>query len=308
MEPITKDNDDPSHIWTKEEIIECGVCDSNDDEEPDFERDEVNDIISVGGQDEYDADPDVLTNDTNDFEDGNISSIINEIKEENNELAIEPTVEPVIEPLIEPTVELVIEPLIEPLIEPVIEPTVELVIEPVIEPLIEPLIEPVLEPLIEPVLEPESDISLPLNIEKKEEKEEKEEDEEKDEPVINAVIGNLALDESIIEESSPKNLNVDENNLPFIDLEKEEKQDLKEDPIVQDITDNLVVEPLPHVDNILPIIDLEKEEKEEKDDPTENELIEERGSLSRRDIATFEAPSAKKFKWKAWFQSLWFWT
>ena len=76
MDPITKDND-PSHIWTKEEIIECGVC---LEEEPDFERDEVNDIISVGAQDEYDLDPDVLVDDTNDFDEEDCLPLINKEK------------------------------------------------------------------------------------------------------------------------------------------------------------------------------------------------------------------------------------
>jgi hypothetical protein len=261
MEPITT-HDEPSHIWTQEEIIECGLCiNENEEEEPDVERDEVNDIISVGAQDEYDADPDVLTEDANDFEDGNNSPIIHEEKEE--------------------------------------------ILEPTIEPIVEPVQEPILEPVQEPIVEPA--VVLPFNIEKKEEKEEKEEHEEKGEPVINEVIVNrLAL-----EESAPKNIIVDENNLPFIDLEKEEKQDLKEDPIVQDINvvENVVVEPLPpndvHVDNISPIVDLEKEAIQEAQ---VNELIEDRASLLTRDIATFEAPPAKKFKFKEWFLSLWFWT
>ena len=63
-----------------------------------------------------------------------------------------------------------------------------------------------------------------------------------------------------------------------------------------------------HVDNISPIVDLEKETVQETQETQVNELIEDRASLLRRDIATFEPPPAKKFKFKEWFLSLWFWT
>jgi hypothetical protein len=115
-----------------------------------------------------------------------------------------------------------------------------------------------------------------------------------------------------------QNIDVDENNLPFIHEEKEETQE------PQEPQDNALANTVEgsanaldglqsvlqlddtNVDNILPIIDNEQEEKE---DMTENEeLTEDRVITLRRDIATFEAPPAKKFKWKSWFQSLWFWT
>ena len=276
MDPIIT-HDEPSHIWTKEEIIECGVCDA---EEPDFERDEVNDIISVGAEDEYDADPDVLGDDANDFEDDNNYPIIHEEKEEN----VEPIVEPVQEPIVEPTVEPVQEPTVEPLQEPVQEPTVE----------------PVLEPAVEPLQEPALDIVLPFNIEKKEENEEKEEQEEKSEPDTNVVINKLALDETIIEESAPKNVIVDENNLPFIDEEKEENPE-KSGSTVECVTETVPVveEPL----NIVVPTIIDNEVIERSAPPANNHQ-----TLTRRDNATFETPPAKKFKWKDWFQSLWFWS
>ena len=286
MDPVIKDND-PSHIWTKEEIIECGLC---LEEEPDFERDEVNDIISVGAQDEYDADPDVLVDDANDFEDDNNSSIIHEKKEENVELVQEP----------------VLERVIEPMLEQVIEPTVEPVLEPTVEPVQEPMLEQVIEPALEQVIEPESDIGLPFNIEKKEENEEKEEDEEKEEkgePETNTVVNKLALDESIIEESAPKNIIVDENNLPFIDEEKEENPEKSvstveltvetspEDPIVEEPLNIVVPIIVDNEDNVRSVA----------------ELADNHATSTRRDNATFLAPPARKFKWKDWFQSLWFW-
>lgn len=267
MDPITT-HDEPSHIWTKEEIIECGLC---LEEEPDFERDEVNDIISVGAQDEYDADPDVLGDDANDFEDDNNSSIIHEEKEEN----------------VEPTVELLIEPAVEPVVEPAVEPVQE------------PVVEPALEPVLEQVIEPESNIGLPFNIEKKEENEEKEEQEEKREPDTNVVVNKLALDETIIEESAPKNVIVDENNLPFIDEEKEENPE-KTVSTVECVTEtvHVVEEPL----NIVVPIIVDNEVIEPSAPPADNHQ-----TLTRRDNATFETPPARKFKWKDWFQSLWFW-
>ena len=268
MDPITKDND-PSHIWTKEEIIECGLC---LEEEPDFERDEVNDIISVGAQDEYDLDPDVLVDDTNDFEDDNNSSIIYEKKEEN--------------------------------VEPVQEPVLEQVIEPVLEQVIEPALEQVIEPALEQVIEPESDIGLPFNIEKKEEKEEKEEQEEKCEPTVNSVVNKLALDESIIEESAPKNIIVDENNLPFIDEEKEENPEKSVSTVELTVEtspeDPIVEEPL----NIVVPIIVDNEDNVR----SAAQLADNHATSTRRDNATFLAPPARKFKFKDWFQSLWFWT
>lgn len=280
MDPIIT-HDEPSHIWTKEEIIECGVCDA---EEPDFERDEVNDIISVGAQDEYDADPDVLGDDANDFEDDNNYPTIHEEKEEN----VEPTVEPAIEPALEPVV------------EPVQEPTVEPIVEPTVEPVQEPIVEPVQELIVEPVVEPALDIVLPFNIEKKEENEEKEEQEEKGEPDTNVVVNKLALDETIIEESAPKNVIVDENNLPFIDEEKEENPE-KSVSTVECVTETVPVveEPL----NIVVPTIIDNEVIERSAPQADNHQ-----TLTRRDNATFERPPAKKFKWKDWFQSLWFWT
>jgi hypothetical protein len=272
MDPITKDNHDRSHIWTQEEIIECGLCiNENEEEEPDFERDEVNDIISVGAQDEYDVDPDILVDDTNDFDHDNCLPFINEEKEEN--------VEPVQEPAQEPTVE--------PAQDPILEPAQEVIQHPIQEP--------------DPIQEPESDIVLPFNIEKKEEKEEKDEDEEKCEPSSNVVVNRLALDESIIEESAPFN----EDRLS---LSNEEKEENPEKSGSTEATETVPVEPIvdePLAIVVPTIIDNEANERSAAPAPAHSN---DRVEVSRPESYIIDAPPERRFKWKTWFQSLWFWS
>jgi hypothetical protein len=310
MEQITKTRDDPPHIWTKEEIIECGLC---EEDEPDFERDEVHDIISVCAQDEYDVDPDTLVDDTNDFEGENYSPLINE------ETVQDPVSEPAQNTVLEPAQEPVVDPVSHPALEPVQEPALEPVQEPALEPALEPAQEPALEPAQEPALEPaqefedqeemtEGDTILPLNIE---EKEENVELSNKQEPSHRAAIAKLALDKSIIEESAPDKDNDENEVLPLVNEEKEEIEktpcsttEATECTTTTSETAQVEQEPEPLSIVVPTLIDNENNEHNQ-----DTELpAEDRVEVARCDSAIMDTPPVKKFKWKTWFQSLWFWS